>query len=88
MASTASSTVPSKRNPIGQNATASMTKNVITLRTRSLTVRPISTADRDIGSERSRSMRPLLRSSARPMPVNAEPNTSDWLKMPGIRNCS
>jgi len=37
-----------------------------TLRTRSASVRPASTADRAIGSERNRSMRPLCRSSASP----------------------
>src|SRR4051794_9637969 len=45
------------------------------LRTRSARVRPTSTAERAIGSERKRSMRPLLRSSARPTPVVSEPNT-------------
>ena len=70
------------------NATPSITKNVNTLRTRSDTVRPMSTADRAIGSDRSRSMRPFWRSSARPTPVNAELNTSVWLKIPGNRNWS
>ena len=69
-----------------RNATPSITKNVNTLRTRSDTVRPMSTADRAIGSDRRRSMRPFWRSSASPTPVNAELNTIDWLKIPGNRN--
>ena len=56
-----------------------------TLRTESASVRPASTAERAIGSERNRSMRPLARSSARPMPVAAAPNTAVCTKMPGIR---
>jgi hypothetical protein len=55
---------------------------------RSETVRPMSTADWYIGSDRSRSMNPLDMSSAMPMPVKAEPNTTVWAKMPGTRNCS
>ena len=50
-------------------------------------VRPSSTADGYIGSERSRSMKPLLRSSAIPSPVKIEPNTTVWAKIPGITNC-
>ena len=62
-----------------------MTANVRTLRTTSEMVRPMSTADEYIGSDRSRSTRPLERSSAMPTPVNAEPNSTVWAKMPGIR---
>ena len=47
----------------------------------------MSTAEGYIGSDRSRSMMPLLRSSAMPTPVNAEPNSTVWAKMPGIRYC-
>ena len=69
-------------------ATAIITAKVKRLRTRSETVRPMITAERLIGRERSRSTRPFCRSSARPIPVKAEPNTSVWAKMPGIRNWS
>src|SRR5215207_3944477 len=54
-------------------------------RTRSASVRPTSTAERAIGSDRNRSMSPLLRSSASPTPVVSEPNTIVCTKMPGIR---
>ena len=37
---------------------------------------PTSTAERAIGSERNRSIRPFCRSSARPTPVVSEPNTT------------
>src|SRR6187431_1323453 len=84
VATAASPSVPSNRKPI-TNATPSITKKVNRLRRRSDTVRPMSTAARDIGSERSRSIKPLLMSSARPTAVNDEPNTSDWAKIPGIR---
>ncbi len=49
------------------------------------TERPKSTAERAIGSERKRSMMPLLRSSVMPMAVVAEANVSVCTKMPGIR---
>ena len=51
------------------NATASITVNDSAFRTTSLMVRPSSIADEYIGSERNRSMNPLLRSSAIPRPV-------------------
>jgi len=56
-----------------------------TLRTRSASVRPASTAERDIGSDWNRSMRPLWRSSARPTPVWIDPNTTVCANTPGIR---
>jgi hypothetical protein len=49
-------------------------------------VRPVSTAERDIGSERNRSMIPLLMSSVMPMAVVAAAKTIVWAKIPGIRN--
>ena len=49
---------------------------------------PISTAAGYIGSERSRSMMPLLRSSAMPTPVKAELNTIVWAKIPGMTYCT
>ena len=48
-------------------------------------VRPASTAARDIGSERKRSIRPFLTSSDRPSAVTNPPNAIDWTMMPGIR---
>ena len=48
-------------------------------------VRPASSAARDIGSERNRSMRPRLRSSARPIAVMNPPNAMFWTMMPGMR---
>ena len=57
----------------------------IELRATSATVRPASTADRAIGSDRNRSMRPWRRSSARPTPVFTLPKVTVCTKMPGIR---
>ena len=48
-------------------------------------VRPASTAERAIGSERKRSIRPLFRSSARPSAVTKPPKAIVWTKIPGIR---
>src|SRR3954453_353695 len=48
-------------------------------------VRPRSTAPRDIGSERKRSIRPFLTSSASPSAVTNPPNAIDWTMIPGIR---
>jgi hypothetical protein len=52
----------------------------------SLAVRPARTADRAMGSDRNRSMIPLVMSSARPAPVNVEPKITVWAKTPAIRN--
>ena len=48
-------------------------------------VRPASTAARDIGSERNRSIRPLCTSSVSPSAVTNPPNAIDWTMIPGIR---
>ena len=48
-------------------------------------VRPVSTAARDIGSERKRSIRPFWTSSESPSAVTKPPNAIDWTMMPGIR---
>ena len=56
-----------------------------TLRTGSAAVRPASTADRAIGSERKRSITPPCRSVAIPIAVVTDPNATVWMKMPGIR---
>jgi hypothetical protein len=52
----------------------------------SLPVLPISTADRDIGSERKRSMMPFCMSSAMPAPVKVAPKMAVCAKIPAIRN--
>jgi hypothetical protein len=46
-------------------------------------VRPASTAARDIGSERKRSIRPFFTSSESPRAVTNP--AIDWTTMPGIR---
>ena len=51
----------------------------------SAAVRPNSTAEREIGSERKRSTTPVATSVLRPMPVISAPNTAVWTMMPGIR---
>ena len=51
----------------------------------SASVRPASTAERAIGSERKRSIRPLLRSSDSPIAVTNPPNDIVWTMIPGIR---
>ena len=48
-------------------------------------VRPVSTAERAIGSERNRSSKPLCTSVASPIAVAMAPNTDVWTKIPGIR---
>ena len=58
---------------------------ISTLTTTSASVRPVRTAERAIGSERKRSIRPLLRSSTRPTAVSAPPKVMFWTRMPGIR---
>ena len=62
-----------------------MTIRVSTFMTRSAAVRPNRTAERAIGSERSRSTTPVARSSVRPRPVTSAPNTAVWTMIPGIR---
>ena len=51
-------------------------------------MRPASTADRAIGSDRNRSMMPVFRSSASPTAVVVAPKIAFCTKMPGIRNCT
>ena len=48
-------------------------------------MRPASTAMEAIGSDRNRSMMPVLMSSASPIPVETAPNRTVWTKIPGIR---
>ena len=65
--------------------TPSMTTSASALVAMSAKVRPASTAERAIGSERNRSIRPLLRSSASPSAVTKPPNAIVWTMIPGIR---
>ena len=53
--------------------------------TTSASVRPASTDARAVGSERKRSIRPFVRSSARPSAVTNPPNAMFWTMIPGIR---
>jgi hypothetical protein len=53
--------------------------------TTSESVRPASTAARDIGSDRKRSMSPLRRSSDSPSAVAKPPNAMFCTTMPGMR---
>jgi hypothetical protein len=62
-----------------------MIASEMTFVTTSASVRPASTAARDIGSERKRSISPLPRSSARPRAVTNPPNDIVWTMIPGIR---
>ena len=48
-------------------------------------VRPPSTAERDMGSERKRSIRPFWTSSDDPSAVTNPPKAIDWTMIPGIR---
>ncbi len=82
--STAGTVVSPKRNPTAI-PTSSMIATTNTLRNRSERVRPASSAPRDIGSERNRSIRPRWRSSASPTPVTMLPKIAVWMKIPGIR---
>jgi hypothetical protein len=50
--------------------------NVTMFRTVSLIVLPMSTAGWEIGIDRRRSMKPFCMSSASPIAVNADPNTT------------
>ena len=63
-----------------------MTVSEMTLMAMSLTVRPTSTADRDIGSDRNRSMMPFWMSSAIPAPVVVAPKITVCAKIPAMRN--
>ena len=65
--------------------TAIITVSENVLSTMSAIVRPASTAERAIGSERKRSIRPLRRSSLSPIAVTKPPNAIDWVMIPGIR---
>ena len=53
--------------------------------TTSESVRPASSAARDMGSDRKRSISPLFMSSARPIAVMNPPKAMFWTMIPGIR---
>ena len=84
MPSRNSSGVPPGRKPT-RNPTASMMATVNRLRARSAMVRPVRTADDDIGSDRKRSIRPRCMSWASPMAVVTPPKATVCTKIPGIR---
>ena len=65
--------------------TTTITVSDTTFVATSASVRPASTAERAIGSERKRSMRPFRRSSDRPIAVTNPPNAIVWTMIPGIR---
>ena len=65
--------------------TSSISTTITTLRVVSASTRPASTAERAIGSVRSRSRRPLFLSSASPMAVWMAPKATVCTKIPGIR---
>ena len=65
--------------------TPAMSAVTKTLRAEVGDVRPASTAERAMGSERKRSSRPLCTSAARPTAVLVAPNTAVCTKMPGMR---
>ena len=65
--------------------TANSTTSETQLSRMSENVRAVSTAARDIGSERNRSIRPFLTSSDSPSAVTNPPNAIDCTMMPGIR---
>lgn len=68
------------------NPVRDMMTVTITLVTTSEDVRPTSTADWAMGSERNRSMIPFCMSSANPAPVMVAPKMTVWAKIPGTRN--
>ena len=65
--------------------TANRTTSERQFRTTSEDVRPASTAPRDMGSERKRSISPFWTSSERPSAVTNPPKAIDWTMIPGIR---
>jgi hypothetical protein len=82
-ATISSASVP-KRNPTA-SPTPIITTSCTTFVTMSASVRPVTTADRDIGRERKRSTSPFFRSSDSPSAVTKPPKTIDWTMIPGIR---
>jgi len=73
-----------KLNP-AMKPTLNRTTSDTQLRPMSEKVRPRSTAARDMGSERKRSISPFRTSSDSPSAVVKPPKAIDWAMMPGIR---
>jgi hypothetical protein len=74
----------SKRKPMIKPV-ASRTTSESRFVATSATVRPASTDARAVGSDRKRSMRPFVMSSASPSAVAKPPNAICWTIIPGIR---
>jgi hypothetical protein len=62
-----------------------MTTRCTTFVATSASVRPVSTAARDMGRDRKRSISPFFRSSESPSAVTNPPKAIDWTMIPGIR---
>ena len=65
-----------------------MTTRDTTLTRTSARILPLSTAERDIGSDLKRSSMPPFRSSAIPMAVPIVEKVTDCTMIPGIRYCT
>ncbi len=65
--------------------TPTMTTSWIMFVLMSASVRPVTTAERDIGSDRNRSISPFFRSSDSPSAVTNPPKAIVWTMIPGIR---
>ena len=84
-ASTASATLPRIRQPIASPVTAITTTPIVEC-SRLATLRPINTDDREIGSDRKRSMMPFSTSAVIPDATTNAVNTMVCAWMPGSRN--
>jgi hypothetical protein len=62
-----------------------MTTSCTTFVATSASVRPVSTAARDMGRDQKRSISPFFRSSESPSAVTNPPKAIDWTMIPGIR---
>ena len=69
-----------------RNPTRPITIRVTTFCKVSPTVRPITTADLEIGSDLKRSIKPFCISAAKPTAVAARVNATVCTKIPGINN--
>src|SRR3954447_2107699 len=84
-ASAASATLPRIRQPIANPVTAITTTPIVEC-SRLATLRPINTDDREIGSDRNRSMMPLSTSAVIPDATTNAVNTIVCAWIPGSRN--
>ena len=82
----APATPPWNRNP-SPTATPTMISDDHAVRTMSAVTRPATTAERAIGSDRNRSMRPLWKSAFNPTAVCVVPNPIPCTSRPGSTNC-